>query len=186
MLVPSTGPNLARLLVLDASAIITLAASRHMPDILRAVARPCAIVEPLEREALYVRRGGCGDDARELELIDLAPLLADGVLQIIHPDEVELSTFIDLTVRLGDGEALSVAVALQRGYTFVTDDRVAVNAIDGRVPVLSSLEMIKYWLDRERLPGTARATALANVRERGTYLPADDHPLRPWWDRHLA
>lgn len=172
--------------LLDACAAINLYACRHMPDILRAVPSRCAIVERVQRESLYVRRGGGGDDARDLEAIDFTDLIAANLLQVIHPTDEELGAFIDLTMRLGDGEAMTVAVALQRGYAVVTDDRVAVSTVAGRVPVLSSLEAIANWVDRERVPAAVVTAALRDLRERGSYLPGRSHHLRPWWERYMT
>ena len=58
-------------------------------------------------EALYVRRGGDGDDASERELIALQPMLDAGVLEVVtSDDDNELLTFIDLATLIDEGEAM--------------------------------------------------------------------------------
>ena len=171
------------LLLLDACAVINLYACGHMSDILASTSTSCGIVTQVRREALFVRRGGTGEDARDQVSIDLEDVVARHLLQVV-PDasEDELNTFIDLTVDLGDGEAMTAAIALHRGYTVVTDDRVARRVINGRIPTMASLELIKRWADERNVPRDVIATALVNLRQRGSYLPARTHPLRPWWD----
>lgn len=174
------------ILLLDACTVINLYACRHMPSILGSLERPAGIVERVQREALYIRRGGNGEDAREHEAVDLSEIVANGLLSLTSPTEDELLTFIDLTLELGDGEAMTVAVALHRGYPVVTDDRIAIRIIAGRIPVYSSLELIKGWIDQERLPAASVAAILVDLRQRGSYLPGRSHPLRSWWDQYIV
>jgi len=174
------------ILLLDACTVINLYACRHMPPILESMGRPAGIVLRVHQEALYIRRGGSGEDAREHEAVDLSEMLANRLLSLISPTEDELLAFIDLTLELGDGEAMTVAVALHRGYAVVTDDRIAIRVIAGRVPVYSSLEVIKGWIDREHLSPAAITAVLVDLRQRGTYLPGRSHPLRSWWDQYMA
>ncbi len=109
--------------------------------------------------------------------------LSQGLLQVV-PDasEEELNTFIDFAVELGDGEAMTAAIALHRGYSVVTDDRVALRVIGDRAPMLPSLQLIKEWIEREQISREIAREALRNLRQRGSYLPGRKHPLRTWWD----
>lgn len=181
----SATPPSEPILLLDACTVINLYACRHMPAILASLERPAGIVSRVHQETLYVRRGGSGEDAREHESVDLTEMVTNELLHLISPTEDELLTFIDLTLELGDGEAMTVAVALHRGYAVVTDDRIAIRVIAGRVPVYSSLEVIKGWIDREGLPPAAITAILVDLRQRGTYLPGRSHPLRSWWDQYM-
>ncbi|HEX3723003.1 MAG TPA: hypothetical protein VHV31_09440, partial [Nitrolancea sp.] len=125
------------------------------------------------------------DDAREPVTIDLANLVQMGLLRVV-PDasEDELNTFIDFTLELGDGEAMTAALALHRGHAVATDDRVARRVLNSRVPIRSSLDLIKQWVDRQGVAPAIIKTALRNLRQRGSYLPGDQHPLKPWWDQY--
>lgn len=174
-------------LLLDACAVINLSACGHLRDILAALGAPAEIVDHVRRGSLSVRRGGVRDDADEREPIDVTDMLTLGLLAIAsEASEAELQTFIDLTLELGDGEAMTAAIALHRGATVVTDDRVVLRLIAGRVPTLTSLELIKNWSDHEHPSSATLTTALRDLRRRGSYLPSRRHPLRPWWDHYLA
>ena len=173
------------LLVLDACVLINLVACGHVEEILGSLDIPAAIVRQVHHETLFIRRGGDGDDAREPVEIDLTSVLEQGLLQIVSDaDEDELNTFINLTLELGDGEAMTVALALHRGHVVATDDRVALRLIGSRVPTCSSLELIKQWTERKHVSQVTITTTLHNLRMRGRYLPGPQHPLRSWWDRY--
>jgi predicted nucleic acid-binding protein len=173
------------LLLLDACVLINLFACGHVEEVLDALDTAAAIVRHVHREALFVRRGGTGDDAREPVQIDLARVLEQGLLQVVpDADEDELSTFIDLTLDLGDGEAMTAALAIHRGHAIATDDRVALRVIGSRVPVRSSLDLIKQWAEQTHVSSATISQALSDLRTRGRYLPGPQHPLRAWWDRY--
>jgi hypothetical protein len=63
-----------------------------------------------------VFRGGDGPDATEREPIDLGPLEKMGLITTLAADsEDETLTYIDLTLEMDDGEAMTGAIASHRG-----------------------------------------------------------------------
>ena len=171
------------LLLLDACALINLYACGHIVEILSTSPDKFGMVTQVQSEALFVRRGGDGPDARDRVPIDLSDVRSSGLLVLVlEADDDELTTFIDVTVQLGDGEAMTAAIAVHRGHTVVTDDRVALRVIDGRVPTVASLDPIKQWVDRENVPQEIARQALFDLRQRGSYTPGMSHPLRSWWE----
>ncbi len=177
----------ARVTLLDACAVVNLYATRRMEHILAAIDGPVAVADVVEREAQYVFQGGDGEDAREREAIDLQPWLSQGVLSVIETaHEEELLTFIDLTQELDDGEAITAALAIHRGFTVVTDDRKAVRVLVSRAVTLrSTLDLVKTWADQQSIGSETLRVALTDLRERGNYYPSRNHPLRSWWDTAL-
>lgn len=173
---------LGPILLLDACSVINLYATRQMDVILGSVGIPVAVVDVVRSEAHYVLKGGDGEDAGEREAIDLAPFVESGALGVVPPTDDELEAFVDLSTRLDDGEALTAAVAISRGWTVVTDDRKARRMLDGRVRLRFSLEIIRIWADHDRVETAVLRTALRNRRVRGTYFPGRAHPLKGWWD----
>lgn len=109
--------------LLDACVVIDLYATRQMEPILRADPTAVSVVDLVRSESLYVRRGGSGEDAREREPVDLDPVLAAGVVRVVTPSDAELRSFVDLTLRLDDGEAMTAAVAIHRGWSPPTTAR---------------------------------------------------------------
>ena len=129
-----------------------------------------------------------GEDAREREPVDLRPLISSGRLTVIATDDdSELMTFIDLTRELGEGEAMTAAIAIHRNATVVTDDRKAERVLASRnVPVRSTLDLIKDWSELHDIPVAEIRSALIDLRQRGSYEPRRHHPLRLWWEGVLA
>ena len=175
------------LLLIDACTIINVFASRREREILAAQDQPVGVVDVVRREAGFVLKGGEGDDADERQPIDLDPVAAAGLLQIVVPTPDELDDFVDLTLQFkGDGEAMTIAVALARGWTVVTDDRKAIRLIAGRTPVRSSLDLVRTWSIAAAIPPAALRAVLHDIRVRGNYAPGPNHPLRDWWDMAIG
>ena len=183
--------------LLDACAVVSLYATRQISEILRVVEGKVAVADIVATEAQFVFRGGSGDNAKERDLIDLRPLLDDGILSILSTDvEDELLTFIDLTQvfsrqgRGGQGEAMTAALAIHRQcivVTDVTDDRKATRILNERGVLLrTTLELIRAWADQGAVGADVLSAALFNLREHGTYEPPRSHPLRGWWEAALG
>jgi predicted nucleic acid-binding protein len=145
-------------------------------------------VDVVAREAQYVFRGGVGEDARERELIALQPVVDDGLLEVLSTDdEEELLTFIGLTQEVGEGEAMTAALAIHRGCIVVTDDRKATRVmLDRGVTLRTSVELIRMWSVRSRIPGDTLRAALTDLRQRGRYESPRSHTLRDWWDEIMG
>lgn len=178
----------APLLILDACAVINLYATGVMDRILVTSTDTPTVCDVVQNEAQFVRRGGQGPDARDLERIDLDPLLRAGILTVLSAStEHEFETFIDLVAfGLHAGEAMSGAIAIHRGGIVVTDDRAATTRLrQSDVSTMSALELVKRWADRERVTGDTLVDVLVHIRERARYVPATSHPFRLWWDTTL-
>lgn len=153
--------------------------------VLETVPGPVAVADVEAAESLSVRRGGPGDDAKEREAIDLAPVIASGRLSVLTATDDELDTFVDFLADLDEGEAMTLALAVHRGGVVVTDDRRVTRALAGRAPLRSTLDLVKDWAEHDAIPPHALRTVLSDIRDRGTYQPGRMHPLRGWWDASL-
>lgn len=158
-----------------------------MAEILAVEPLPVAIVETVKMESHYVVTSSRTGAPREREPVALEPVITSGLLRIITPTEAELAEFIDLTLHFkGDGEAMTIAVAIARGWPIVTDDRKAIRLIAGRAEVRPSLALVKRWSDHDAIGNAELRQALYDLRHRGNYFPAADHPLRSWWDNVIG
>lgn len=171
-------------LLLDACVVLNLYASRQMSHILRSLERACLVADAVQAEALYVEHGGAGDDARERELVDLASLIAGGDLSVVRAESSdEYQAYTDFALALDDGEALTLALAEQRGYVVATDDRTARRVAAGRIPLLSTLDLVRHWIDHTAVSEARARETLVAIRQRARYLPGRDHPLQAWWEQ---
>jgi hypothetical protein len=170
--------------LLDACTVLSLDATRRMAEIVAVVSGPVAVTDVVHQEALYVRR--IVDGVSEREPVDLAPLIAANALSVIGTeDEDELQTFVDLAVDLDDGEAMTAALAIHRGYVLVTDDRKAERLLAGRVQLRATLDLVKAWAEAAQVDAGALRTVLIGIYERG-YQPPNRHVLQAWWDEIIG
>jgi len=174
--------------LLDACAVVSLFATRRMDDILAAAHGRFAVADIVSREAQFVFRGGSGPDAREREPVELQPLIECGKLDVAATDDEEtLFTFIDLAQQIDEGEAMTGAIAFHRRCTVVTDDKKAIRVLTAHgVPILSTLDIVKQWVEHESIDAATLGKVLSDLRDRGHYEPPRTHPLRAWWDQSIA
>lgn len=169
--------------MLDACAVLSLYATRRMAEIIAVIPGPVAVCDVVIQEALFIRHLIDAELVRES--VDLSPMVGSGVLAVINTDdEVELRTFVQLSVDLDDGEAMTAALAIHRSYILVTDDRKAERLLAERVQLRSTLDLVKTWADAEQIDDNTLRDMLQRIDERG-YIPPNGHPLKAWWD-HLS
>jgi predicted nucleic acid-binding protein len=168
-------------LLLDACVVLSLYASRRMEEILGTSEGPFLVAEAVLHETLYVHVNVGG--VREKEPVVLDPLLTAGILAVVEPEsEDELLTYFDLALQLDDGEAMSGAIALHRGYRIATDDGKMIRLLGQRLPIVGTLDLVRAWVEAESMAPQPVREALIGIAERG-YVPGRTHPHRHWWDQ---
>lgn len=176
--------------ILDACCVMNLYASRRMADILESIPKTVAVAAYVrDEETLWVYSGPDNHVAQAKERIDLQPLVEKGLLTIVSPDsEAEKNTFVAFAAVLGDdGESVTGAIAMHRHWAVATDDKKALNFFAREAPhlqVISTLELVKYWVDlTSPTPDDVFAT-LRHMRLRAKYKPGDKHALYTWWQNY--
>lgn len=182
----TSGQEERHLLLLDACCLLNLFATRHIEEILRTLQERFAIAAVVSAEAMWVYRGGAGNDALEREAVDTQPLLAAGLLEVLAPEtDAENEDFVAFAAVLDDGEAMTAALAMHRDGTVATDDRKARREIAGRAPhvaLSSTAELLHMWASTARVHPAVLARALQDVHTRAQFLLRSQDPFRPWWD----
>lgn len=180
-----------RRLILDCCVLLNLYATRRIAEILRTLPAPCAVASIVhDREAMWVGRGPRTGPGADHERVDLAPLVSAGLLEVLSlsADE-EYERFVALATSLGDGEAMSGALAHSRQLTVATDDRAAVAEFDRQVPPIrtrSTTSVVKHWARCAHADSPSLRGVLVNIRERGRFEPGPHDPLHGWWRAALA
>lgn len=173
-------------ILLDACCLLNLYATGRIDAILRALPDRFAIADRVAAEALYIRRGGGGDDADERDPVDLGPLIAQGLIEVQQLEsEEEAASFVGFAAQLDDGEAMTCAVALHRGGVVGTDDRKARRICGAQSPPLkirTTPAMLKAWAESERIAGADLRQVLVDIRERARFAPGKQEPLQAWWE----
>ena len=170
-------------ILLDACVVLSLYATRHMEEILDAVPGSFLVAETVVAESLYIQV--MIDGVQDLELVNLDPLIASGKIAVIAPEsEEEFQSFLELSQRLDDGEAMTCALALHRGYRVATDDGKTIKLMGQQIPIIGGLHMVRAWAETTSAPPALLRDALIAICNRG-YFPGQNHPHRAWWDSIL-
>lgn len=165
-------------LLVDACVMINLAASGvPLAELASRNEASFQMSRVAAAEVLYV-----ANDADELEVVELAAIVASGNIRLIELTEDEQSEFIAFARDLDDGEAATLAVASKRGWPVATDDRKARRlATRAGVHLVSTSALLRRWAGDKSEPRDRVAAVLQRVERRASFIPPKDDPLRTWW-----
>lgn len=119
-------------------------------------------------------------------LANFDSLLQSGLLTICKlENEREEELYVDYSSQLGDGEAMSIAIAQSRGYILATDDRKARRIFLEAVPkpdsLFSTSDLIRSWAESNLIPPDQLKIALLNIQHRANFIPRRIDPNFQWW-----
>ena len=176
---PDTG-----VLLLDASCLLNLYATDRLLEIAPALSWQLAVADyVLEQEALYVRIIGAYEEQEGTVPVDLSLLIDEGLLLVLRMETPsEEASFVELAAVLDDGEAVTGAIAINRGHAVAIDDRKARRVLGERAPgmtLMSTLELMRQW--SESVPVQEVSDALRAMQHRARYIPGQRDPLYAWW-----
>ena len=113
----------------------------------------------------------------------VSPLIDDGLLLVVRLDNPdEEASFVGLAAVIDDGEAMTGAIALSRGFSVAIDDRKARRVLGEwahGVRLVSTLELIQQWGASVQIEDVSRA--LQYMRHGARYFPGPRDPLYGWW-----
>lgn len=169
--------------ILDACVLINLLASGEAEGILRAAARDSFICTAVEGESIYLRTG---DPKAPLEQVDLRPLIDSRLLTVCSIEGAqEAEVYVDYASALDDGEAMSLAIAISRGFILATDERKArrlfSEAISDPLRLASTSALLRRWAEVEKIPADRLKRALLSIEKRARYQPPAADPDHQWW-----
>lgn len=172
-----------RVQIIDTCVLLNLLASGEIEGVLRAAARVSLVCSAVEAESLYLRSE---NPKSPLEPVQLAPLIEAGLLstcQIEGPEEELL--YVDYSGLLDDGEAMSLAIAIARGFDLATDERKArrlfLEAVGQSARLISTAEMVRGWAESENIPAARMRAGLLQIQGRARYQPGTTDGNYRWW-----
>jgi predicted nucleic acid-binding protein len=179
-------PAPPRPIILDASCLLNLYASKRLQGIAQTLPQPLAVADyVIQQEALYIRHRGSDQDREEREPVNVESLVSAGFIQVMQVNsEVEATTFVDLATEMDDGEAITCALAVHRQCDVATDDRKARRILSTRAPqvlVTSTLALVKQWGELAGITKAELRAVLLNIRFGANYYPGERDPLYRWW-----
>jgi predicted nucleic acid-binding protein len=135
-------------------------------------------------EAKYVLQPD-EDDVNKLVKteIDLDPLIKAGMLHECDLEgEEETDLFVQMAVKLDDGEAACFAIAKSRGWLLATDERPTERLAEQHgVSIITTPELVKHWADKTKVREQDMAKVLWNIQTYSHYFPRKTLPLHSWW-----
>jgi len=172
-----------RILLIDTCVLINLLASGEIKLILKIAAQQSLVCSVVEKESIYLR----SDDPQEgLENVNLQPLIEDGVLTVCDietPEEEQL--YVNYASVLDDGEAMSLAIALARGWHLATDERKArrlfLEAANNADLLTTTSTLIKDWSEAKRIAANRLKSILLQIENRARYRPSTWDVNHQWW-----
>lgn len=174
---------LNKFVLLDSSVLINLLAARQESDILRFWSGRVGICTAVEAEALFLR----GENPSDVpERVCLGPLIEAGVLG--RPDlenDAEKAAYVDLAADLEDGEAMTLAIAHERGLAAATDDRkarrIAAERYGNSLVLVRTTEILYAWVQAANVDDVTLRAVRRRIEAIARFRPANDDPLRDWW-----
>lgn len=161
-----------------------------MGDILKSISISASVAAYVSNEeVLRIYDGIDAEGKPKYECIDLQPFIDAGLLIVVSPEsEAENITFVNFAAALGgDGEAVTGAIALHRGWSIGSDDRKATSFFSRHTPhlqVISTPELVKHWIDTAHPAFELVCTVLQKIQARARYEPNQKHYLYSWWQMH--
>ena len=170
-----------KVLLNDSSVLLNLLAANCLAKVASDIGWQFAICPAVRDEAKKLRDAETG----ELVPIDLTPLIASGLLQVLElSDDVEQTLYVEQSIVVDDGEAMSIAIAASRGLELAIDDKQASNHARRVFPTLklwTTPDILKHWTETASVSADMLRNAIRLIESRARYFPAKSHPLAAWW-----
>ena len=175
---------------IDACCLIDLLASGETEAILRASGFTWHLPSAVQAEVQYRRQHDPAQPGKTVTVpVDLSGLISSGVLTVCDPqNQQELNQFTHYAaIFRSDGEAMCLALALERKWVVATDDRKAIRvAQKAGLTVVSCPELVKTWADSTKPNQTALNNVLQDIQVLAQYKPNPTMPEYQWWIDELA
>ena len=175
-------------IILDASCLINLYATNHMAEILQSIPQSITVAAYVfNKEALWIKEY-IGEEWAKKD-IQLQPLVDTGLLTLVTLlGETESNLHVLLSSKIRDeGESRTGAIAINRDWAVTLDDRKArrvISETNSHIELIYSLELVKHWVETEKINSSTLKDVLEAIRGGATYLPRKANPLYQWWIDH--
>ena len=171
--------------VLDTCCLINICAiDRPLEQVLGGLPFQMFVAAAVEREEISIRPSVTAAK-HERRRVDLQPCIDSGLLNRCLPEtDQERDLYVSLTLRIQDGEAMSLSIASSRGWAIATDDKPARRlAAELGVQVLGTPELVRLWAEASSLPKDLLAGSITRIEQLARYVPTADLPAFDWWSR---
>lgn len=171
-------------LLIDACVMINLAASRvPLRDLASRNGFKFAMARLAAAEVLYlapVDSGGTRDRIDVMEWVHRCDLT------LVDPGPDEQFMFVEMARQVDDGEAATLAISIQRGWSLATDDRKAqrlAHAVEPPIELVTTPMLMRGWADGNDEPAECVSEVLRRIERRAAFAPRRNDPHHDWWAR---
>jgi predicted nucleic acid-binding protein len=175
-------PN--RPLLLDACVAINLVAAGPIEQIALAVGRRFLITRQAAREVGHLRDTADGEVL--VRPVDLSRHVQADAFEIIDMTADQIPLYVELAGLVDDGEASTIAVAIEDGLPLATDDRKArrVCAERGLPEPTRTVALIRQYCEAKALEQADVCRLIGRIRSRASFQPPRNDPDLKWWNDH--
>jgi hypothetical protein len=174
--------------------LINLAATGRLADIFAALDIPWAIARTVEDEVVPRPTDPLVHRSTEPLSVDVALLTGAGLLEVLDcATDHEFSRFVAMVApgadHLDDGEAMTFAIAIERGFAVATDDRKARRVLAAQAPQLvvhGTTCILHRWAETTNPDPAELARMLRAIQDRGRFIPRASDPDASWWNTALT
>lgn len=173
-----------RKILLDACVAINLAATRSLDHIANTLQVTFAVAAQAAAEVGHLRDITGGQAV--LTPINLKQFEPDQVVEILELTPAELKLYLELAAVVDDGEAATIAIAIQRHMDLATDDRRARRLCQERhlAEPLRTVSLLRAYADAAHLTDDEIEQIITSIRERASFQPPRSDPELKWWNDH--
>lgn len=173
-----------RKILLDACVAINLAATGSLDHIANTLQVTFAIAAQAAAEVGYLRDMAGGQVV--LTPINLRQFEHDEIVEILELTPAELGLYIQLAALVDDGEAATIAIAIQRHLDIATDDRRARRLCQERqlTEPLRTVSLLRAYADAAHLASDQIQQIVTSIRDRASFQPPRSDPELKWWNDH--
>ena len=165
----------------DSSVLLNLLAADCLASIASDTGWQFAICPAVRDEVKKLRDAQTG----EMIEVDITPHIASGLLQVLElSGEEEQTLYVEQSIIVDDGEAMSIAIAAHRQLALAIDDKQATNHTHRKFPgirIWSTPEILRHWTEVGCVNSEALREAIQLIETRARYFPAQSHALSGWW-----
>lgn len=165
----------------DSSVLLNLLAGDCLTSIATNTGWQFAICPAVRDEVKRLRDAHTG----EMIEVDLTPYITSGLLQVLElSGEEEQALYVEQSIVVDDGEAMSIAIAGHRDLALAIDDKRATSHTHRKFPdirIWSTPEVLKHWSGIGCVDAEVLRKVILLIETRARYFPPQSHVLADWW-----
>lgn len=156
---------------------------------LRVLHRTWHVCDAVLSEAEYTRE--YAEDGSHVPVpINMKALVSEGLLLPARPEtERELEDFVGFASEVDDGEAQALAIAKNRGFVLLTDDRRAAAVArrpDVGVRIISTASILQSWAQLDRVNEARLLEVISRISVLARFAPRADSAEYAWWRSYFS